>query len=243
MIRTLLWYLYFWIYQLVSLSFFIPLLFLRIFKLKEKEAAYAHFITGSWARNMIRAAGGKITLKGADNFPEDGRCCIIANHQGAFDIPLVIGYMPKTIGFIAKKELRYIPVLSTWMKAIHCIFIDRSNRRAAAESVEQAVAQIRNGHPIVIFPEGTRSRSNDMGPFKSGSLKVPIRSDALIVPVTIDGSYLMKEANNGLIRSASVTLTIHSPVNSAEFRDDQTRELADLLANTIASALSKQSPA
>ena len=237
MIRTILWYAYFWLYLLVSLSFFIPLAFLRLFKLKEKEETYTHWVTSSWARNMIRAAGGRITVRGQHHIPEDQSYCIIANHQGGFDIPLLVGYMPRSVGFIAKQELRYVPLLSTWMKAVNCIFIDRSNRRAAAASVDQAVAQIKRGQPLVIFPEGTRSRGPQMNPFKSGSLKVPIRSKALIVPVTIDGSYLMKEANGGLLRPASVTLTVHPPVEAAAFKDEQTQELAQLLQQTIGSAL------
>ena len=237
MIRTVLWYAFFWLYLLVSLSFFIPLVLLRLFKLKEQEETYIHFVTGSWARNMIRAAGGEISVRGLHHIPEDQSYCIIANHQGGFDIPLLVGYMPKSVGFIAKRELRYVPLLSTWMKAVNCIFIDRSNRRAAAASIDQAVEQIKRGQPLVIFPEGTRSRGPEMNPFKSGSLKVPIRSRALIVPVTIDGSYLMKEANGGLLRPATVSITIHPPVEAAAFKDEQTQELAQLLQETIGSAL------
>jgi 1-acyl-sn-glycerol-3-phosphate acyltransferase len=81
-----------------------------------------------------------------------------------------------------------------------------------------------------------------MNRFKSGSLKVPIRSKALIVPVTIDGSYLMKEANGGLLRPASVTLTVHQPVEAGAFKDEQTQELAQLLQQTIGSALSGTMP-
>ncbi len=237
MIRTILWYVYFWLYQLVSLTFFIPLMALRLLKLKEQETAYVYYVTSSWARNLIRAAGGRITVRGLDRMPVDRSYCIIANHQGGFDIPLLVGYMPRSVGFIAKKELRYVPVLSTWMKATNCIFIDRANRRTAAASVEKAIEQIRAGQPLVIFPEGTRSRGPLMNSFRSGSLKVPIRSKALIVPVTIDGSYLMKEANGGLLRPASVTITIHEPVEAAAYEDGQTGELAELLSATIRSAL------
>ena len=238
MIRTILWYAYFWLYQLVSLSFFVPLALLRLFKLGEQEEAYIHLVTSSWARNMIRAAGGRITVRGLHRIPVDQSYCLIANHQGGFDIPLLVGYMPGSVGFIAKKELRYVPLLSTWMKAVNCIFIDRSNRRTAAAAIDQAVEQIKQGQPLVIFPEGTRSRGPEMNPFKSGSLKVPIRAKALIVPVTIDGSYLMKEANGGLLRPASVTLTVHQPVETSAFKDEQTQELARLLQRTIGSALS-----
>lgn len=233
MLRTILWYIYFWIYQVVSLTFFVPLFFLRLLRLTETETSYVRFVTRSWARSMIWAAGGTVTVRGREHVPTDRGYCIVANHQGAFDIPILLGYLPGSVGFLAKKELRYLPVLSTWMKAIHCIFIDRSNRRAAAQAMQQAIETVQSGHPLVIFPEGTRSRSARMGPFKSGSLKLPIRSRALIVPVTIDGSYLMKEANGGLMRPAQVALTIHPPVDTAHGDDKQTRELANLLSRII----------
>ena len=237
MIRTILWYIFFWAYQIVSLSFFIPLLFFRVFGMKDRETAWVLRVTGAWARSMIRAAGATVAVRGLDNIPGDGRYCIIANHQGGFDIPLLIGIMPVSVGFIAKKELRYIPVLSTWMKAINCVFLDRSNRRTAAASIKQAVEQVKNGEPLIIFPEGTRSRSREMGTFKSGSMKVPIRARVAILPVTIDGSYLLKEANSGLIQPASVTVTVHEPIDAGAYRNDQTQELNERVTQTIAAPL------
>jgi 1-acyl-sn-glycerol-3-phosphate acyltransferase len=118
---------------------------------------------------------------------------------------------------------------------IHCVFLDRSNRRAASAAIAQAVEQVQNGHPLIIFPEGTRSRSGRMNTFKPGSLKLPIRSKALIIPVTIDGSYLLKEANGGLMRPGNVTITVHPSVDAAPFSESQTQELAERLSEIIQS--------
>ncbi len=241
MMRTIVWFVYFWCFMLVSLTFFVPLIILRLLKMKDKEEAFVHFITGNWARSLIRVAGGKVILRGEENIPLDRPCCIISNHQGAFDIPLIIGHMPRVVGFIAKKELKYIPLVSSWMKAIHCVFIDRGNRRAGLASIKLAVEHMNNGHSLVIFPEATRSRSSSMAKFKSGSLKVPLRAEAAILPVTIDGSYLMKEANKGLIKPASVTLTFHPVIQARSFSKEQSQELAAQLYETVGSALSKES--
>ena len=237
MIRTFIWFLYFWSFMIVSLTFFIPLLFLRVLRLREKEEAFVHCITRNWARSLIWVAGGKVNLRGRENIPLDRPYCVISNHQGAFDIPLIIAHMPRLVGFIAKKELKYIPLVSSWMKAIHCVFIDRGNRRAGLASINQAVEHVKDGHSLVIFPEATRSRSNSMAPFKSGSLKVPLKAESLILPVTIDGSYKMKEANGGLIKPALVTLTFHPAIEALSFRKEQSQELARELYETVRSAL------
>ncbi|HBH29569.1 MAG: 1-acyl-sn-glycerol-3-phosphate acyltransferase [Desulfofustis sp. PB-SRB1] len=235
MIRTIIWYTFFWLYQVVSLVLFIPLLVLRLAGMKQREAALAHYFVRSWARQMIGAAGAVVTVRGLSNIPAHGKYCIVANHQGGFDIPLLLGYMPKIAGFIAKKELKYVPIMSGWMREIHCVFLDRSNRRAASTAIAQAVEQVQNGHPLIIFPEGTRSRSGRMNTFKPGSLKLPIRAKALIIPVTIDGSYLLKEANGGLMRPGNVTITVHPSVDATPFSESQTQELAERLSGIIQS--------
>lgn len=237
MIRTIFWYTFFWLYMIVSLFLLIPLLFMRIFKLKKVRRRYLSFVAGAWARNQIWATGGKVTITGMENIPEHNSVCYVSNHQGVFDIPLIMGYISKTVGFIAKKELRYIPILGTWMKEAGCIFINRSSFRESIGVIKQGVENIKQGYPMVIFPEGTRSKSNKMSPFKSGSLKLAIRSKASIVPITIDGSYQLREEHGGFITPASVKLTVHPPIDAGTLGDDDTKKLAQRLWNIINSAL------
>lgn len=240
MIRTIFWYTFFWLYMIASLSFYIPLLFMRIFRLKKIKRSYITYLAGLWARSIVWATGGKVTVLGNENIPRHNSICYVSNHQGGFDIPLIIGYISYTVGFIAKKELRYIPILGTWIKEVGCVFINRSSFRDSIGVIQKGVENIKKGYPMVIFPEGTRSRSNRMRPFKSGSLKLAIRSQASIVPITIDGSYKLREARKGLITPASVKLTIHPAIDAAMLEDDDTKKLAERLWKIINSALEKK---
>ena len=122
------------------------------------------------------------------------------------------------------------------MSAIGCIFINRSDRRAAVEVIRRGAEQISSGQPMIIFPEGTRSRGPQLGRFKHGSLKLPLRAGATIVPVSISGSYKMLE-QTGKIRPAQVRVTIHPPLLASAFDKDQTAELSRQLTESIGSGV------
>ena len=237
MLRTILWYIYFWLFLLVSmpLSLIVPLL--RILSRKHLFSPYVRFITKLWARNMLRAAGARLKVEGLENFPEHTNICLISNHQGAFDIPILIASVPVVFGFITKKELAYIPLLNLWMNATNCIFINRSRPRDAVTVISSGADNIKKGYPMVIFPEGTRSQGPKMNQFKGGSLKLALRAEATIVPITIDGSYLLKEANGGRIRGARIRVVIHKAVETAGLSREDAAELPEILHDTIASSI------
>ncbi len=116
----------------------------------------------------------------------------VSNHQGSFDIPLLLGYIDKPKAFIAKWELRYLPFIGSWMKELGCIFIKRNDFRQTLKAFKGAGEVFKKGQSLVIFPEGTRSRSSKLGEFKRGSLKIALREKVPVVPVTIKGSYKLK---------------------------------------------------
>jgi 1-acyl-sn-glycerol-3-phosphate acyltransferase len=236
MIRTILWFIYFWLYQIVTLVVFIPVGILLLLGRRDLLERLVEILTTRWARDMIWAAGGKVSISGLENLPDHNRLCFIANHQGAFDIPLVIGYIPRIIGFIAKKELLKMPIVSFWMKALHCLFIDRSSARKALKTVGMAVEYIQQEKPILIFPEGTRSKGDAMGRFKKGSMKIPLRANATIIPLTIDGSWKMRE-RTGWISPGSIKLTVHPPVEVESLSDTDKGRLHEILQEIIGGAL------
>ena len=235
MVRTIFWYIGFWGFMILSVFLTIPLFFLFLPGFKRAREKYINIIVSWWAKYLLLLAGGKIKVQGLKNIPPHKKICFVANHQGAFDIPIILGYLPLTPGFIAKKELLYIPLVNMWMYAIGCIFINRSNRRASLSAIERGVTQLQSERPMILFPEGTRSKCSKMNNFKPGSLKMPIRAKATIVPVTISGSYKMKEARNGLITPAHVKLIIHAPVETKGMTEQQTYPLAASLSSTISS--------
>ena len=148
-------------------------------------------------------------MSGLENLPAAGGVLFVANHQGAFDIPLLLGYVPGLKGFVSKKENCRLPIVGTWMKLLRCIFIDRKDLRQSARAIARGIRDLQAGRSLVIFPEGTRSKSGVMKRFKEGSFKLATRSGAAIVPLTIDGSYRLLEGNRGRITPGKVRLHIH----------------------------------
>ena len=120
----------------------------------------------------------------------------MSNHQAMYDIPLLAGYLGRSVGFIFKRELLLIPLLSYWMRQIHCKAIDRKELRRTPELYERWGEEIRDlGRCLVVFPEGTRSRDprGNLGSFRRGSLRLAERSGIPIQPVALDGTRLLTD--------------------------------------------------
>ncbi len=237
MARTIFWFAYFWLFQLVSTIFLLACFLLGLLGLKKAQAGLLLWITRNWARQMFGLAGGQVEVSGLENLPAQGGVLFVANHQGAFDIPLLIGFIPGLKGFVSKKENFRLPIVSAWMKLLGCIVIDRNDLRQSVRAIACGVRALQAGRSLVIFPEGTRSQSDRLNPFKDGSFKLATRSGATIVPVTIDGSYRLLEGNRGRIRPGIVRLHIHPPVLPAGLPADKKNDPAELVRAIIASHL------
>lgn len=236
MARTAFWFVYFWVFQLASTVFLLAHFLLGLLKRRGAQAALLEWITRTWARQMVGLAGGRVEVRGLENLPGAGGVLYVANHQGAFDIPLLIGFIPGVKGFVSKKENFRLPIVSTWMRLLGCIVIDRSDLRQSAGAIARGIRDLRAGRSLVIFPEGTRSQSGQLRRFKDGSLKLATRSGATVVPVTIDGSHRLFEANGSRIRPAAVRLVVHPALPAAEWGQTNAA-LAEQVRGIVASAL------
>ncbi|SFH54548.1 1-acyl-sn-glycerol-3-phosphate acyltransferase [Tindallia magadiensis] len=163
---------------------------------KLKKRAFTQKVGQVWSHRIIKKSGSKITIEGAENIPESGPVLIVSNHQSYFDIPLLVSTIPLPMGFVAKKELQKIPVISKWMDLIECSFIDRKDLRQSIKAIQKAQHTLKDGHSMVIFPEGTRSKRKEMSSFKPGSLKLAQKAGVPILPVAIQGTCDMFETNN-----------------------------------------------
>ena len=237
MLRTVFWFAYFWIFQLVSILFLLVYFLLGLLGRRQSQAKFLYWVSRTWARQLFALAGGRVEVSGLENLPPHTGVLFVANHQGAFDIPLLLGFVPGLKGFISKKENFRLPIVSTWMKLLGCIIIDRSDLRQSARAIARGIRDLQAGRSLVIFPEGTRSKSGTLNRFKEGSFKLATRSDAAIVPLTIDGSYRLLEGNNGRIAPADVHLHIHAPVMLADLPADKKGDAAEWVRGIIASRL------
>ena len=184
MIRTIVWFAYFWL----SLIGLMPAL-IKANKMTEKEKLeFADRKARRWSSQLLKLAGCKVEVTGLEHIPENTAVLYVCNHQSNFDIPLAISHLPKTKGFIAKIELLKMPLVRDWMKHMKCIFMDRSDIRQQVKGISQGVQFLKSGQSMIIFPEGTRSPDGEVKAFKPGGLKLATKSGVPIVPVTIKNS-------------------------------------------------------
>lgn len=112
-------------------------------------------------RFILKITGAKITVIGEENVPKDTPVLYIGNHRSYFDILLTYSRCPIRTGYIAKKEMEKIPLLSTWMRYLHCLFLDRKDIKQGLKTILTAVDKVKSGISICIFPEGTRNRNKE----------------------------------------------------------------------------------
>ena len=213
--RTIVWFLYFF----GSLICLLPVMY-KGKRLKEQgDVEGVQKILNKhvqhWMATLMKIAGCKVTVKGLENIPRDRGVVFVCNHQGDYDVPLTMVYLGAPPAMVAKIETKKIPMVRTWMDLLDCIFIDRDDPRQAITAMKGAGEILKAGRNIVVFPEGTRSRGDHMNEFKTGVFKIPFGAGAPIVPVVIDGSYKIMEANHNLMCPGHVNLTVLPAIETA----------------------------
>ena len=159
----------------------------------------------AWSRFCMRTFGVKLKVEGHAFFPQDRNrpIVLLCNHQSQLDIPILVLATESVLGFVAKKELTRFPILAYWIRQIGCIPIDRSDRNHARKSLEKGAEILAapripgidsDRNPIVVFPEGTRSKTGQLLPIRMGGIRMAIMAKALVVPVYIQDSRKAFEA-------------------------------------------------
>ena len=197
---------------------------------------FIHFGSSLWAKMVLKTTGSKITIEGLEKIPNEKGLCFVGNHQSAIDILIVLSVLPVTVGYIAKKELLYYPFLNLWIVALRSVYIERGNVKKALKSIEKGIKFIKKGNSMIIFPEGTRSKSDTMGTFKNGSIKLATRAEATIVPVTISGSWHAWEENLR-IGPADIKFTVHEALPTKGMSAEDRKALGGRLRDIIRGGL------
>jgi 1-acyl-sn-glycerol-3-phosphate acyltransferase len=177
-----------------------------------------------FARGMAWFCHVPFTLRGWEQLPEDireGRQPVIfmSNHESQMDPPILVAALPVPAVFIAKQELKYVPFIGWAGWAAGVIFIDRGDRERAIRSIREAAEQIRGGKNVVIFPEGTRSRTGQMLPFKKGGFALALEAGVPIVPMATVGGFKVLASGSLRIRPGRYTLLLGEPVHPADHAD------------------------
>ena len=167
-----------------------------------------------WARAFCYLNFVSVNVSGRDNINPRTSYVFVANHQGAFDIFAIYGFLNHNFKWMMKASLRKIPFVGYACRRAGHIFVDRGSAARIRHSMEEARRQLDGGMSLVVFPEGSRSKDGQLGNFKRGAYLLATELNMPVVPVTIDGAYAVMPRHARLPRPGSIHLTIH-PVITA----------------------------
>ena len=198
-----------------------------------KGGNFAHLVGRFWARSIVFVSRVKVSVQGLEHIDPGAAYVYMANHQSMFDILTLLGYLPVQFRWLAKMELFQIPVFGYSMARVGYISIDRSNRKSAYKSLQEAAQKIAQGVSVVVFPEGTRSRDGQIKPFKGGGFYLAIRSGRPIVPVVIIGSHHVMPKGRLRIRRGQIILNINPPIETTHYNNSTKEILMESVRSTM----------
>lgn len=189
-----------------------------------------------WGPGLLWSAGARVGISGLEHIKDMPPSIFYANHRSYFDIPALMKAIPVPLYFIAKIELRKVPFLGWAMRAVGMIFVDRMNPEKAKISLQKAGEAMRSGKNIVAYPEGTRSSTTTMIPFKKGIFALALQEGISLVPVAIMGTEKI-QPRQGKFGRSHIRIHIAPPILPEEFQGLTLRELSALAQQRLRETL------
>lgn len=176
----------------------------------------------NWAfRCVLFLSGVKVTVIGEENVPKDTAVLYVANHSSYFDIVLTYVRVPRPTGYVSKAEILKVPLLSQWMKNLHCLFLDRDDLKKGLQTILEGIEKVKSGISICIFPEGSRKKPVDTFlPFHEGSFKIAQKSGCPIVPICLNNTSAIWEDHFPKIKKAHVVIEYGKPIYISELNKE-----------------------
>jgi 1-acyl-sn-glycerol-3-phosphate acyltransferase len=174
-----------------------------------------------WARTVLWAGGVRLKVIGLENVNPSTAYVVASNHQSTFDIMAHFLALPIPIRFLAKKELFGVPLLGWALRRLHMVSVDRSAGGTAYEEIEQNAAfTIAQGESIIVYPEGTRTTTGDLLPFKNGAFFIAVHTGLPLLPTTIEGSFEAWLPRAKIIKGGTITVAIGAPILTQDLATD-----------------------
>lgn len=188
-----------------------------------------------WAfRLVVRTAGTKVIAIGEERIPTDTAVLYVGNHRSYFDVVLTYLRVPRPTGYISKKEMEKIPLLSNWMRNLHCLFLNRDDIKQGLKMILEAVEKVKNGISITIFPEGTRNSEPDcLLRFHAGSFKIAEKGNVPIVPMSIVNSAAIWEDHMPRMKKATVIIEYCEPIYMKDLSKEDKKNIARYVGDII----------
>lgn len=241
MIRFILCVTYVVVFLILSIPLLIAEWIIGKFSPSVKDISSLRIIQAVF-KGVLWISGVKVTVIGEENVPKDAPVLYIGNHRSFFDIPLTYPRCPIRTGYVAKKELEKVPLLSSWMKYLHCLFLDRTDIKQGLKTILTAIEKVKSGISICIFPEGTRNKNEketDLLPFHEGSFKIATRAKCPIIPMAISGSVNLWEAHFPKIKPCHVVIEYGKPIYVDQLDKETQKHIGAYTQNILLEMLKK----
>lgn len=231
------------IFLVIYLVLSIPVFFIEwiIGKFSRKTRDYSSLRNVQWAfRCILTLSGVKVTVIGEENIPDEP-VLYIGNHRSLFDVPITYARCKRLTGYIAKKEFESVPLLSTWMTYLYCLFLDRKDIKEGLKTILQAIEYVKQGISIFIFPEGTRNRGEELSllPFKEGAFKIATKTGCAIIPVSINNAASVIENHFPIIKKTHVVVEYGKPVYPKDLDPETKKHLGVYFQDIIQTTINK----
>lgn len=190
-----------------------------------------------WSRAIVKNAKIELDVRGREHLERGRTYLVMSNHQSLYDVPVIFQVIGPNVRMVAKKELFRVPIFGPALHEGGFISIDRENRMSAIASLAEAKELFESGTHVWISPEGTRSRSGQLLPFKKGGFVLAIETGAAILPISLRGTRDALTAK-GLrsVPGARVTVTIHPPIDPNKY-DGEKKGARDRLMADVRAAI------
>ncbi len=196
--------------------------------------------TIDWSRNILKAAGTPVVPEGLERIPKNQPVIYVSNHSSMFDIWALSATLPGSVRFLAKQELFRIPLLGPAMRAAGHIPIDRAARKKAFEAYDEVARMIRNGiNSPVVFPEGTRSRTGELLPFKNAPFGLAIAAQVPVVPVYVHHTFEILPKGAWRLRPRPIRLLVGDPIETKGLQPQDRERLRDQVRAAMVALQSK----
>lgn len=231
------------IFLIIYLILSIPMFFIEwiIGKFNKRAKDYSSLRIVQWGFKVILwITGVEVTVIGEEKVPDEP-VLYIGNHRSFFDILLTYSRCKRLTGYVAKKEMEKVPSLSTWMKNLYCLFLDRENPKEGLKTILKAIEYVKQGISICIFPEGTRNKGEELSmlPFKEGAFKISTKTGCPIVPISMNNTAAIFENQMPRIKKVHVILEYGDPIYPNQLDPEKKKRIGAYVQNIVQETITK----
>jgi 1-acyl-sn-glycerol-3-phosphate acyltransferase len=199
----------------------------------DRRGNFGHKCARAWSWLILRTTGVQVAVEGLERLDPSRSYVFAANHQSIYDIPIVFASLPFQLRIIAKESLGRIPFMGWHLQRTGHVLVDRA--RPGAGVVRKMARLVKQGHSLIVFPEGTRSTDGTVARFKGGPFVIALQAGLPVVPISVVGSRHVMFRGELTVRPGRVTVIVHDPIETANVPREQAREFASTVRDVVAS--------